>query len=100
MFISTLEQFLLLQDKVSGFITIFLGVPIAEDYKHFLEFWCVGDIYNFFKYDVILSNYPSFFFITTLVNIQYYKLCLFLIAMLLCYQLLEVMFTLLAYGNI
>jgi len=78
---STLEQFLLLQDKISGVITIILGVPIAEDYKHFLQFWYIGDIYDFFRYDVILGNYPSFFFMITLVNIQYYKLSLFLIAM-------------------
>ena len=100
MFISTLEQFLLLQDKVSGFVTIILGVPIAEDYKHFLQFWYVGDIYNFFKYDIILGNYPLFFFLITLVNIQYYKLSLFLIAMLLYYQLLKVKFILPVYGNI
>ena len=88
MFISTLEQFLLLQDKMSGFLTIFLGVPIVieEDYKHFFNFLYVEDIYNFFKYDIILINYPSFLFITTLVNIQYYKLSLFLIALLLYYQ--------------
>merc|ERR1711976_816802 len=62
-------------------ITIILGVPIAEDYKHFLQFLYIVDIYDFFRYDVILGNYPSFFFMITLVNIQYYKLSLFLIAM-------------------
>jgi len=81
MFFSPLEQFLLLQDKIGMLTTIILGAPIAENHKEFLQFWLIGDVYYFFKLDILLEKFPSVFFTITLVNIQYYKLSLFLIGL-------------------
>ncbi|MBK9073342.1 MAG: hypothetical protein IPL79_20435 [Myxococcales bacterium] len=82
MFYSPLEQFLLLQDKYTFITNIFLGLPIEFDDD---KFWFVASfqmIYDFFLYEVLAVNIQNFNFYFTLVNLQYYKLSLFLIVLL------------------
>jgi hypothetical protein len=82
MFYSPLEQFLLLQDKYSFIISIILGLPIEFDDD---KFWFTASfqmIYDFFLYEVLAINISNFNFYFTLINLQYYKLSLFLIILL------------------
>lgn len=79
---SPLEQFLLLPDDVTKICTIIFGIPIGEDPHTMFNFYHLKDIYNFFLLDIFLIDYLNNNFILTLVNIQYYKLSLFLIGLI------------------
>lgn len=81
-FFSPLEQFLLLQDKSSLIMTILMGLPIEFDDDRFCFVATVQTIYDFILYEVLALNIQNFNFYFTLVNLQYYKLSLFLIILL------------------
>jgi hypothetical protein len=82
MFFSPLEQFLLLQDKATLIFTILLGIPIEFDDDIFWFSTRFEAIYEFILYEVLAFNIFNFNFYFTLVNLQYYKLSLFLIILL------------------
>jgi len=82
MFFSPLEQFLLLQDKTTLLFSILLGIPIEFDDDIFWFSTRLNTIYEFLLYEVVAFNIYNFNFYLTLVNLQYYKLSLFLIILL------------------
>ena len=95
---SPLEQFLLLPDDITKICTIIFGIPIGEDPHTMFDFYHIKDIYNFFLLDIFLIDYLNSNFILTLVNIQYYKLSLFLIGLLLLFQLIDRIYYLILFG--
>ena len=82
MLFSPLEQFLLLQDQYSFIMSIILGIPLSFDDN---LFWFVSSfqrVFDFILYEITVVEFNHFNVYFTLVNLQYYKLSLFLIILL------------------
>jgi F-type H+-transporting ATPase subunit a len=81
-FQSPLEQFLLLVDLPTLFVNILFYIPL--NFNDDLFWWDTyfNAIYDFFLFDIITLNLMRWNFYITLVNLQYYKLSLFLIILL------------------
>jgi F-type H+-transporting ATPase subunit a len=81
-FQSPLEQFLLLVDLPTLYVNILFYIPL--NFNDDLFWWDTyfNAIYDFFLFDIITLNLIRWNFYITLVNLQYYKLSLFLIILL------------------
>lgn len=82
MFFSPLEQFLLLQDKYSFIMSIILGIPLSFDENLFRFSSSFQRVFDFILYEIITVEFYHFNVYFTLINLQYYKLSLFLIILL------------------
>lgn len=97
MYSSPLEQFLLLEDEASFVVNIILGAPIMKNF-HDLTVWCtIRDFAEMFRYGIFLKCHSKICY--TLVNIQYYKLSLFLIILCSPFHVIKHLFIQKLFGN-
>lgn len=82
MFFSPLEQFLLLQDKYSFTTLLMLGIPLEFNDIQFRFVSSFQVVFDFILYEIINIQFVHFNIYFTLINLQYYKLSLFLIILL------------------